>query len=89
MINTIFVTVSDDRSGRKGGKYKETQDKIDSILNDNSQFGINKHDKWTYEDIIKTSFYEKNKTLLDIVGPSKNGRVYKPFAICEALKKNK
>jgi hypothetical protein len=37
--------------------------------------------------LSKLVFMKKNKTLLDIVGPSKNGRVYKPFAICEALKK--
>ena len=86
MINTIFVTVSDDRSGRKNGKYKETQNKIDSIFSSNLQFGISKHEKWTYEDIITTSFYEKNKILLDNIRPSINGRVYKPFVISESLK---
>lgn len=86
MINTIFVTVADDRAGRKGGKYIATQDKIDNILKDNPQLEISDHKRWRYEDIIDTSFYEKHKTLLDNKNPARNGRVYKPFAILEGLK---
>ena len=83
-----FVTVSDDRSGRKGGKYGETQDKIDSLLKNNKIFlGIEKHFSYKWEDIRNSSFYEENKNLLKWVTPYIHGRVYKPYVILESLKK--
>lgn len=81
-----MVTVSDDRSGRKGGKYQETQDKIENIFNSNLEFGINKFRKWRFEDIIATYFYKTNKLLMDNINPARNGRAYKPLAIYESLK---
>ncbi len=86
MINTILVTVSDDRSGRKGGLYQATQDKIENIFSSHLDFGINKHKKWRYENILTTDFYQANKILLDNINPARNGRSYKPFAILEGLK---
>jgi hypothetical protein len=57
-MKTIFVTVSDDRFGRKGGKYKETQDRIHDLLKTKS-LSIDRFAMWTFEDIEKTSFYEE------------------------------
>lgn len=54
---TILVTVSDDRSGRKDGKYGVTQDKIKTIFDNNKDFGISDCKMWKWEDIIKTDYY--------------------------------
>ncbi len=85
-MKTLLVTVADDRHGWKGGKYTETQNKIQSILEQNSDFGIKDFFMWKWEDIVKTEFYSKNKALLDQTNPSMNGRVYKPLTILTALK---
>lgn len=81
----LLVTVSDDRFGRKGGLYEETQNKIKIIFENNTFFGIDNFQMWNWKDIIKTDFYKENKLLLDHSDPSKNGRVYKPFVIYEGL----
>jgi len=39
----------------------------------------------TWDDIAQTEFYTNNKVLLDNVDASKNGRVYKVYAIARAL----
>jgi hypothetical protein len=83
---TILVTVSDDRSGRKGGKYEETQDRVRNIFSSNSWFGITDFSFWKWADIIQTEFYSDNKKMLDQFDPAMNGRCYKPFAILEGLK---
>lgn len=80
-----LVTVSDDRFGRKGGIYGQTQQKIEKIFNNNPQFGIDKIKSWTWDDIVQTSFYTDNKVLLDNVDAARNGRAYKPFVIKHAL----
>ena len=82
----ILATVSDDRYGRKDGKYSQTQDFILNLFLQNSQFGIRDFSFWKWEDILKTTFYKDNKKLLDSPDPAINGRCYKPFIICEALK---
>lgn len=85
--NTVLlVTVSDDRSGRKGGKYKETQDKIERIFRNNPQFGISKFHMWNWDEIAHTDFYKNNMTLLNNVQADRNGRAYKAFVIYEGLK---
>jgi hypothetical protein len=84
---TILVTVSDDRSGRKGGKYGETQDRIMNMFSSNSWFGITDFSFWKWEDIIQTEFYLENKKMLDQFDPAMNGRCYKPFAILDGLNK--
>lgn len=86
MNNTIFVTIADDRYGRKEGKYSETQDKIFDFFVKNKDFGIDRLWFWKWNDIIKTSFYKNNKALLDNPDPAMNGRCYKPFIILEGLK---
>lgn len=86
MEKIILVTVSDDRSGRKGGKYSETQDKIKNFFTENTNFGITDFSFWKWKDIIKTQFYIDNREMLDQVDPSMNGRCYKPFCVSEALK---
>jgi hypothetical protein len=88
MQRTIFVTVSDDRCGRKGGMYGKTQDKVFEFLSvDNPSFGITDYLFLKFEDILKTDFYTKNKLTLDIADPNINGRCYKPYAILEGLTK--
>jgi len=83
---TILVTVSDDRSGRKDGKYSETQDVVLNLFKNNSSFGVTDFHFWKWEDIKKSEFYEKNKTMLDQIDPAMNGRCYKPFVILESLR---
>ena len=83
----IFTTVSDDRSGRKNGKYSETQDKILQFFKNNPAFGVNNFSFWKFDDIVNTDFYKNNKTLLDHTDPAFNGRCYKPFVIRDALDK--
>jgi hypothetical protein len=85
MNKVAFVTVSDDRSGRKNGKYSETQDRIRTILSQNQDFGITDLFFWKWEDILKTDFYKQNKKMLDQIDPAMNGRCYKPFVIKDAL----
>lgn len=82
----LLVSVSDDRFGRKEGKYAETQKKMEAIFRGNPSFGVDKFLMLTWEDIVKTDFYAQNKILLDNPDASKNGRAYKPFAILEGLK---
>ncbi len=82
----LLVTVSDDRSGRKGGKYEETQNKIMRFFLNNPQFGISNFCMWKWNDLVKTQFYEDNKVLLNNRQPNRNGRAYKPFVISEGLK---
>jgi hypothetical protein len=83
---TVLVTVSDDRSGRKGGKYSETQDKIKELFLKSPDFGISEFFFWKWGDIKNTKFYEENKKMLDHIDPAMNGRCYKPFVILDALK---
>jgi hypothetical protein len=83
---TILVTVSDDRSGRKGGKYEETQDRVKDIFSSNGWFGITDFSFWKWADITQTEFYSDNKKMLNQFDPAMNGRCYKPFAILEGLK---
>jgi len=83
---TILVTVSDDRSGRKGGLYSITQDKVlDFIKKINIGITDTLFVKW--EDIVNSPFYSTNKIILDKTEPDINGRCYKPYVILEALKK--
>jgi len=86
MGKTILATVSDDRSGRKEGKYSETQDKILELFKNNLSFGISEFSFWKWKDIEGSDFYRKNKKMLDQIGPDMNGRCYKPFVILESLK---
>lgn len=86
MRRVAFVTVSDDRSGRKEGKYSETQDRIKTIFEVN-KFGITDLFFWKWDDIIKTEFYKENKKMLDHIDPAMNGRCYKPFVIMDSLEK--
>jgi hypothetical protein len=83
---TVLVTVSDDRSGRKGGKYEETQNRVKELFLSNKEFGISELFFWRWEDLIKTDFYSKNRKILDQFNPAMNGRCYKPFVIYEGLK---
>ncbi len=80
----LLVTVSDDRSGRKGGLYEVTQKKICNIFNNNN-FGLEGY-HFTIEAVLKSEFYKQNKTMLDDIDAAKNGRLYKPYVILEALK---
>lgn len=81
---TLLVTVSDDRFGRKGGKYEETQQRISEFFHSNEEFGI-ECIPYTFEDIKKTDVYKNNSVLLDNLDAAKNGRAYKPIAILEAI----
>lgn len=81
----ILVTVSDDRFGRKNGAYAATQDKITNFISNNPHLNI-AHLPFTFDIITKTDFYRQNKTMLDNTDAARNGRVYKPYVILEALK---
>jgi len=65
-MSTTIVTVSDDRFGRKDGKYSSTQDKIEKIFRNNPQFGITDFRMWKREDIINTEYY-KNSSISSCV----------------------
>jgi hypothetical protein len=82
----MLVSASDDRFGRKEGKYAETQKKMEAIFRNNPDFGIDRFLSMTWEDVKRTEYYEENKTLLDNPDASKNGRAYKVLAISEGLK---
>lgn len=87
MSKTILVTVSDDRSGRKGGQYEATQDKMTKIFIQN-RF-VDEQKPWTISNILNSyhmepeihDFYLENKVMLDNKDAAINGRLYKPFAI--------
>jgi hypothetical protein len=79
-----LVTVSDDRYRRKEGLYGFTQNKITAFFEKNKMFGIECY-PWTWADILKTEFYQQNKTLLDHPNPDKNGRAYKAYVIYREL----
>lgn len=81
---TLLVTVSDDRLGRKGGKYEETQNKICDFFHSNPDLGV-ECISYTFEDIQKTSTYKHNTALFDNIDAARNGRAYKPLAIIEAI----
>jgi hypothetical protein len=82
---TVLVTISDDRSGRKDGRYSETQDHIKNLFIRFPEFGISEFKFWKWNDIIDTKFYSDNKKILDHIDPAMNGRCYKPFVILDAL----
>lgn len=69
--NVLFTTVSDDRSGRKGGKYSESQDSVLAFHKANPQLGIDKFAFWKWGDLVSTSFYRDNKQMLDHTDPRK------------------
>jgi len=74
-MSTIkLITVSDDRNGRKGGLYEATQWKIAQLLDGWISQGI-----WTIDMIINCD------PLMQNIDSDKNGRVYKPWVIREAL----
>lgn len=83
--NTILVSVSDDRSGRKESQYGVTQEKMHKIFVNNPEFGVNKFLMLTWQDITRTQWYHDNKTLLDNTDPARNGRAYKPFTVLTGL----
>ena len=83
---TILGTVSDDRSGGKGGLYSITQDKVLEFIK-KINIGITDTLFVKWEDIVNSPFYSTNKIILDKTEPDINGRCYKPYVILEALKK--
>jgi len=86
---TILCTISDDRSGRKGGTYELTQDKVWKIITQNSF--VDKQFPWNINYILNSiepeiqEFYQENKIMLDNPDAAINGRLYKPFVIQQAL----
>lgn len=82
----LLVTVSDDRFGRKDGKYSVTQDKVHHLFKINQHFGITDHFMLKWEELAKSDFYKMNVELLINFDAARNGRVYKPYAISEGLK---
>lgn len=87
MSKTILVTVSDDRSGRKGGLYEATQNKVTKIFIRNRL--VDEQQPWTISSILNSyhlepeihNFYLENKVMLDNPDAAINGRIYKPFVI--------
>lgn len=74
MSKIKLCTVSDDRSGRKGGQYQATQTKIQELLGDWIEQA-----HWNIKDIPPFS------PLLLNTDAAKNGRVYKPWVILHEL----
>ena len=87
MSKTIFVTVSDDRHGRKGGKYEKTQRHIHNFLKENKSFGVSDHLAITFKEYSQSSEFKNNFESQSDIRPHVNGRAYKPYAIREALRK--
>jgi hypothetical protein len=85
-MRTLFVTVSDDRSGRKGGKYSQTQNEALQLFQSHPEFGLTEFAFWKWQDILSTEFYRNNKMMLNHIEPDMNGRCYKPFVVSEGLK---
>lgn len=79
MIKTVLVTVSDDRFGRKDGRYSEIQDRITDLFTGYDPNLLIAPYKW--DDIQNSQFYLENKTLLDNTDMARNGVAYKPYAI--------
>ena len=53
------ITYADDRFGRKEGKYVKTQEKVTKIFKNHPE--ITDVKAYTFEDLEKTDFYNKNK----------------------------
>lgn len=83
----LFISVSDDRYNRKGGKYEKTQEKIKNFLIETPSLKINNTLMINWNYIKNSNFYKENKHLLSFKNPAINGRAYKPFAILEGMKK--
>lgn len=83
----ILVTISDDRFGRKNGKYSETQDQIERLFRANPSFGIKDFLMLKWSQIETSQFFQDNKQLLSHTDAAVNGRAYKPYAILEAFNK--
>jgi len=81
-MKVILLTYSDDRFGRKDGKYSETQNYIDSLLK-KLEFPII-HKKLTFNDISNNEFIIKNKDYFNS-SMDYNGRAFKPFIIKNEL----
>lgn len=69
-----LVTCSDDRSGRKGGLYEATQWKISQLL-----------DGWICQNLYTIDMLIDCDPLMVHTDAAKNGRVYKPWCIRNAL----
>jgi hypothetical protein len=85
MNKTALVTISDDRFGRKDGKYSETQNKIFGIFYHNFNYGIDLHRHWKWGSFEQLKVYRDNKVLFDNADASRNGRAYKPAIILHEL----
>lgn len=84
-MKTVLVTVSDDRFGRKDGKYEETQTTIDIIFK-KINFRIDKHLSFNIQTILKSKYLtDKQKVLLNNKDAAINGRIYKPLTILNTL----
>ena len=79
-----LVTVADDRFGRKGGRYLETQRRVQQFFAAQASFGV-KVLSFTWDDIQQSQFYRDNKAQLDDPDPDHNGRPYKAWAVLQAL----
>ncbi len=87
MAQVLLTTMSDDRSGRKGGVYEKTQKHIETFFRSQpNQFGITRFEPWTWKRLAATDFYKEHKVQLNQTDGAINGRVYKPFIITEGLK---
>lgn len=73
-MKTILVTVADDRAGRKGGQYSATQARIREVLGD-----------WIEQKHYTIDDFGECDPLMVHTDAGKNGRVYKPWSILDAL----
>ena len=82
----VLASISDDRSGRKDGRYRESQLEIQHLLKQtNHHYGITDYFMWTYDNITRTEVYAENRQLFDNQNADLSGRAYKPLTIYHAL----
>ena len=82
----MLASISDDRSGRKEGRYREYQLRVQRLFEQNaSRFGITEFFMWTYDNIKQTQVYAENRDWFDQQSPDLNGRAFKPLTIYHAL----
>ncbi|MES2428229.1 MAG: hypothetical protein V4560_14715 [Bacteroidota bacterium] len=74
MSNIKLITAADDRHGRKGGQYAQTQERIQDLLTG-----------WIDQRHYKLHDFIDCDPLMVNIDAAKNGRVYKPWVIQHAL----
>lgn len=81
--NIHFLSYADDRFGRKGGRYRQTQIAVAELMLAHPD--IADVLSFTQDDLTGTEFYEKHKDLLEKGITQAAGNMQKPFFVRKAL----